>query len=465
MIFSTSIFIFGFLPLFLTIYFLSPWRARSFVILAASYAFYGWWRVEYLLLIFAISMVSYIMAGATYRWTNQRFRKAALVAGLAFDLGALGYFKYANFFADNVDGILRFAGSDGLSLPEVLLPIGISFHTFQSISYLVDVYRKDTKPARNVIDFLAFGAMFPQLIAGPVLRYKDVADQFVSRDISFEKFTAGTYRFVTGLAMKVLVADSIAPLADRMFALPEPSFLESWLGAIAYTFQLFFDFAGYSAMAIGMALMMGFRFMENFNAPYIARSITEFWKRWHISLSTWLRDYLYIPLGGNKHGARRTYINLILTMLLGGLWHGANFTFLVWGAWHGVIMAIERALGSKDRDTVWPKAIALPFTFLLVVLGWVVFRATDLTAAFNFYYGMAGFNGFAISADMAWQLHSSELLVLVLAIFISFWPALRHRPVLVIHPALAAAGYTTLLLLSVTKLVADASSPFLYFQF
>jgi alginate O-acetyltransferase complex protein AlgI len=465
MIFSTSVFVFGFLPLFLTIYFLSPWRARSFVILVASYAFYGWWRIEYLLLIFSISMVSYLMAGATHRWNDQRLRKSALIAGLVFDLGALAYFKYANFFANIVDGVLRFSGGDGLSLPEVLLPIGISFHTFQSISYLVDVYRKDTKPAQNVIDFLAFGAMFPQLIAGPVLRYKDVADQFVSRSISLEKFTAGVYRFVTGLAMKVLVADSIAPLADRIFALPNPSFMESWLGAIAYTFQLFFDFAGYSAMAIGLALMMGFRFMENFDAPYIARSITEFWKRWHISLSTWLRDYLYIPLGGNKRGARRTYINLILTMLLGGLWHGANFTFLLWGAWHGTIMAIERALGAKNRETVWPTTIALPLTFLFVVLGWVVFRAPDLTKAIEFYAGMVGLNGFGIGTDLAWQLRKSEFLMLAVAVLISFWPALDNRPILKFDPAMAACGHGTLLLLSMTKLVADTSSPFLYFQF
>lgn len=465
MIFSTSVFVLAFLPIFLTVYFLTPWRARSFVILAASYLFYGWWRVEYLLLIFAVSMVSYLLAEVTFRVANQRLRKSALIAGLVFDLGALGYFKYANFFVDSLNGFLTFQGSDALSFYEVLLPIGISFHTFQSISYLIDVYRRDTKPARNVIDFLAFGAMFPQLIAGPVLRYKDVAEQFVSREVSFAKFTAGVYRFAIGLAMKVLVADSIAPLADRLFALSHPTFIESWLGALAYTFQLFFDFAGYSAMAIGLALMMGFRFMENFDAPYISRSITEFWKRWHISLSTWLRDYLYIPLGGNRRGAGRTYINLIVVMVLGGFWHGANVTFIIWGAWHGMLMAVERAMGSKGRDTVWPTAIALPLTFLFVVLGWVVFRAPDISSALAFYGGMIGLNGFAISPDIMWQLRGSEFLMLGLAVTISFWPAIAPRMRLQWSSGAQAVICSTLLLLAVTKMAADTASPFLYFQF
>lgn len=324
MIFSTSIFVFTFLPAFLAIYYLTPWRAKSLVILAASYAFYGWWRVEYLLLIFVMSLVSYVAASVTVRSDNDRIRKAALWTGVTFDLLALGYFKYTTFVLGNVNGILTFAGGDGIQVIDVLLPIGISFHTFQSISYVIDVYRKDAPPARHLVDFLAFGSLFPQLIAGPVLRYKDLAEQFANRVHSLEKFTKGVYRFAIGLGMKVLIADSVAPLADLMFGLENPSAGEAWLGALAYTIQLFFDFAGYSTMAIGLGLMIGFQFIENFNKPYISRSITEFWQRWHISLSTWLRDYLYIPLGGNRHGNVKTYRNLLLTMVLGGLWHGAN---------------------------------------------------------------------------------------------------------------------------------------------
>lgn len=349
MIFSTSLFVFLFLPLFLACYYLTPLRFRSLLILCFSYGFYGWWRYEYLLVIFGMSVVSYFAAQVTVWSTDERVRRWAVGVGVGFDLAALAYFKYTTFLMTNISAMSEMFMGREIHVIDVLLPIGISFHTFQSISYVIDIYRRDAPPARNIIDFLAFSSLFPQLIAGPVLRYKDLAAQFVSRTHSLELFAAGVYRFVLGLAMKVLVADSVAPLADRIFALTDPTLAESWLGALAYTVQLFFDFAGYSAMAIGIGLMIGFRFIENFNAPYVSRSITEFWRRWHISLSTWLRDYLYLQLGGNRKGRVRTYVNLIVTMVLGGFWHGANWTFLLWGAWHGGLMALERAMGVKKR--------------------------------------------------------------------------------------------------------------------
>ncbi len=252
--------------------------------------------------------------------------------GVTGNLGALAYFKYWNFGVDNVNAVLGAAGHEPLSVGTVLLPIGISFYTFQAISYLVDVYRRDAPPERSVVSFAAFIALFPQLIAGPVLRYKDLVDQFQEREHSLRRFSEGARRFFVGLSMKVLVADVAAPLADAVFAAPAPSLTEAWLGTLAYTIQLFFDFAGYSSMAIGIGLMIGFRFIENFDQPYISGSITEFWRRWHISLSSWLRDYLYIPLGGNRKGEARTYVNLGLTMVLGGLWHGASWNFLLGGA-------------------------------------------------------------------------------------------------------------------------------------
>ena len=466
MIFSTSIFVFAFLPAFLGVYYLTPWRAKSYVILAASYAFYGWWRVEYLVLIFCMSLVSYLAAEVTVRSSNERTRRIALWAGVSFDLMALAYFKYTTFILGNVNGILTFAGGDGIQVIDVLLPIGISFHTFQSISYVIDIYRRDAPPARHVVDFLAFGSLFPQLIAGPVLRYKDLADQFAHRVHSVEQFTRGVYRFTIGLAMKVLIADSVAPLADRMFALPDPSVSEAWLGALAYTIQLFFDFAGYSTMAIGLGLMIGFRFIENFNAPYIARSITEFWQRWHISLSTWLRDYLYIPLGGNRGGAAKTYRNLMLTMVLGGLWHGANWTFIIWGLWHGGIMALERALGAKKRGGVYPSAIALPLTFLLVIIGWVIFRAPTVGVAFDMYAGMIGLNGLAIRPETLWQIQASELCVLALGLAICFAPLARiPSPAWMRAPGVEAVAMTALLILAASRMAAQSYSPFLYFQF
>jgi len=267
------------------------------------------------------------------------------------------------------------------------------------------------------------------------------------------------------LAMKLLIADNVAPLADRIFALSNPTLMEAWLGAAAYSIQLLFDFAGYSAMAIGLGLMIGFTFVENFNQPYISQSITEFWRRWHISLSQWLRDYLYLPLGGNRKGKLRTYINLITTMVLGGLWHGANWTFLLWGAWHGLWLAIERMLGAKNTQSVWPKTLAWPFTMVLVMIGWVLFRAETVAQAVNVYTGMIGLNGIAISDAVAWQLQSSEQLFLFLGIVISVrgpWMLhlFRQAPEVLRYSAVAS-----LMLAACLTLVAQNHSPFLYFQF
>ncbi|WP_245851710.1 MBOAT family O-acyltransferase [Monaibacterium marinum] len=412
-----------------------------------------------------MSLISYYTAQITVCSQDERVRLWALRFGVIFDLTILGWFKYAMFIQDNVNGILTFANTEPYSTLDIILPIGISFHTFQSISYIIDIYRRDAPPAPRLVDFLAFGALFPQLIAGPVLRYKDLAEQFMHRTHSLELFTQGMYRFILGLAMKVLVADSVAPLADRMFSLPNPSMPESWLGALAYTIQLFFDFAGYSAMAIGLGLMIGFRFIENFNAPYISRSITEFWQRWHISLSTWLRDYLYIPLGGNRHGPRRTYINLILTMVLGGFWHGANWTFILWGIWHGGIMAVERAMGAKHAGSVWPRAIAWPLTMIFVILGWVLFRAPDVAVAFDMYQGMFGAQGFSIRPDIAWAIRPSELAMLGVGIaicMVPFLPNALRRP---LSPQLMALVMSVLMLGALTRMASQSYSPFLYFQF
>ncbi|SHG95904.1 MBOAT family O-acyltransferase [Cognatishimia maritima] len=465
MVFSTHLFVFLFLPAFLALYYASPSRLKSYVICGASYAFYGWWRVEYVLLIFGVSALTYLAAQITLRSTSEKVRKRALVMGVVFDLLVLGYFKYAVFFANNIDGILTFAGQDGLDFYDVLLPIGISFHTFQSISFLIDMYRKDAPPPDRFIDFLAFSAMFPQLIAGPVLRYKDLAEQFKTRVHSLEKFTRGMYRFIIGLAMKVLIADSLAPMADLIFASQNPTFVESWLGALAYTFQLFFDFAGYSAMAIGLGLMIGFNFPENFNRPYISRSITEFWRRWHITLSSWLRDYLYIPLGGNRLGQSKTLRNIVLTMVLGGFWHGANWTFIIWGFWHGGLMALERVMGSKQSKSVWPERIALPFTFFLVVLGWVIFRSPTVAQSLQMYQGMFGLNGFGVSDAIAWQLRTSEIAILALASALCFLPRTASDKAIFNTPATRTAAHTALLALVTVKMSASTYSPFLYFQF
>ncbi|MEL7463866.1 MAG: MBOAT family protein [Pseudomonadota bacterium] len=465
MIFSSAIFVFGFLPLFLAVYYAAPRAMKSWVILLGSYAFYGWWRVDYLAVVFGMSLVSYIAAKIASEATDARLKTWAVRLGVAFDLIVLGYFKYTMFVMSGVADLSAALGGGDVTIPAIILPIGISFHTFQSISYIIDVARKDAPPARRLVDFLAFGSLFPQLIAGPVLRYKDLAEQFETRVHSAEKFVQGIGRFAQGLAMKLLIADNVAPLADRVFALPDPTAAEAWLGALAYSIQLLFDFAGYSAMAIGLGLMIGFRFIENFNHPYVSRSITEFWRRWHISLSHWLRDYLYLPLGGNRRGRVRTYVNLSLTMVLGGLWHGAAWTFLAWGAWHGFWLAVERAMGAKAAETVWPRGIAWPVTMTLVLIGWVLFRAESIGQAMAVYGGMIGLNGWAMSADQAWRLQNSELLMLAVGGLIATQgPALKAA--VGASPAIARrTGNAALATFAVAALIAQTQSPFLYFQF
>ena len=469
MIFSSSIFVFGFLPLFLIFYYAVPRAAKSWVILLGSYAFYGWWRVDYLAVVFGMSLVSYLAAKSANETSNNTVRVWSVRLGVAFDLAALGYFKYTMFLLGGFSDLSAALGGTGLIVPAIILPIGISFHTFQSISYIVDVSRGDAPPARRLVDFLAFGSLFPQLIAGPVLRYKDLAVQFETRIHSPEKFVEGIKRFVQGLAMKLLIADNVAPLADRVFAAGSPTSAEAWLGALAYSIQLFFDFAGYSAMAIGLGLMIGFRFIENFNAPYVSRSITEFWRRWHISLSNWLRDYLYIPLGGNQKGKVRTYLNLMLTMVLGGFWHGASWTFLIWGFWHGFWLSIERAAAAKHRRSIWPATIAWPFTMLLVLIGWVMFRAETVSQAFGIYSGMAGTNGWAISSDFAWQIQNTELTALFIGGLLSVFGAQISMCISRFGKLMPRAIQYSAYAISVTAigfaLTAQTHSPFLYFQF
>lgn len=465
MVFSSAIFVFGFLPLFLGVYYLVPKQARSLVILLGSYAFYGWWRLDYLALIFGMSLVSFMAARIAVSGFGPVVRLWAVRLGVAFDLAVLVYFKYTMFLFGGLQDLSHALGGADITVPAIILPIGISFHTFQSISYIIDVARRDAPPARNLVDFLAFGALFPQLIAGPVLRYKDLAEQFTQRQHSAEIFLRGVGRFAQGLAMKLLIADTVAPLADRIFALSAPTGGEAWLGAVAYAIQLFFDFAGYSAMAIGLGLMIGFRFIENFDAPYISQSITEFWRRWHISLSCWLRDYLYVPLGGNRKGRVRTYINLLLTMVLGGLWHGANWTFIVWGAWHGGWLALERALGGTAQTPIWGRVLGWPVTMTVVLLGWVVFRAETLTQAIGLYAGMIGWNGWSISDVVAWQIQPTEITALIVGCALSLW-APHIRPWALHAPqSLRVAGQTALLGLTCLALVAQSHSPFLYFQF
>ncbi len=473
MVFSSETFLFLFLPLFLAVYYLTPMRFRSVTILIGSYAFYGWWRLDFLGLLFLTTVWTYIFGRRIGGAKTQSAAKLYLVIGLSGCLAVLGVFKYLNFFIDSF-ALLWGTDAEGLGIHwRLILPIGVSFYVFHAVSYLVDVYRKDAVATARFFDFAAFIALFPQLVAGPILRFKDLTGQFASRVHSLDLFVQGTTIFAIGLAKKVLLADTVAPLANLAFQSPDPSLALSWVGAIAYMIQLYFDFSGYSDMAIGLGLMIGFRFRPNFDTPYISRSITEFWRRWHISLSVWLRDYLYIPLGGNRKGAARTYVNLMLVMFLGGLWHGANWTFVLWGLWHGGWLAIERATGRAKATDLF----ALGTTLLIVLLGWVMFRAANLTQAMGIYSGMLGLNGIGTTPEIALVITTESLLFLMLGIAVTAveprlnaLASVRLQPgptggltvLNTVVPTVLMIGLGTL---AVMKLAEQSFSPFLYFQF
>lgn len=461
MVFSSTIFLFAFLPLFLACYYLSPMRARSALILVFSYIFYGWWRPDFLTLLVGVTVLSYAFALAIDSAREESRRYRFLFAGVALNLLALAYFKYANFGVASFNAALVKLGFEALPWAHVLLPVGLSFYIFHAISYLVDIYRREAPPARNLVDFAAFIALFPHLVAGPVLRYHLLAAQFKQRVHSVDNFARGCVIFMIGFCKKVLIADAVAPLADAAFLAEAPTLADAWLGTVAYTVQLFFDFSGYTDMAIGLALMIGFVFPENFNDPYTSRSITEFWKRWHMSLSNWLREYLYVALGGNRKGAVRTYINLFLTMLLGGLWHGANWTFVLWGAWHGAILAAERYWTAHFGKPLLPAWLGVLKTMLLVMIGWVLFRAADLAGALRMFEGMLGANGVALSPALQWQLTPERAGVLALAIVIIYTlPWLKRQ-----HANPARYALLPLFVLAVATLASQSFTPFLYFQF
>jgi len=487
MVFSTTVFLFLFLPVFLAVYYALPFRYRSAWILAASLAFYGWWRLDFLLLMVATTAWSHLLCREIERNLPLRRARAkrALTAGILLNIGTLAYFKYFNFGIDSLSALVVMLGGQEITAWQVILPIGISFYVFQATSYLIDVYRGDAEPAKSYLDVAAYITLFPQLVAGPIVRYGHIAPQLASREHSIPRFSEGAWRFMIGFAKKVLIADSVASLANAGFGVAAPHAGDAWLGLTAYAVQIFFDFSGYSDMAIGLGLMIGFRFPENFDRPYTSRSITEFWRRWHMSLSRWLRDYLYIPLGGNRLGSRRTYANLLTVMVIGGLWHGAAWTFVLWGAWHGVWLAAERlitrrregrrqeARAADVRGAASRAAAAVAGNFYamtLVLAGWILFRSPDLATAADLAAGLVGVHGLGLSNAMAWQVDGLAVAALVLgAVFIYAGPALERSmrrpgiPVLAVRTRDAAVSL--LFVAGVVKLVAESYSPFLYFQF
>ena len=396
MVFSSHLFCFYFLPLALLAYFAVPWRlgrvpAKNLVLTLLSYLFYGWAHPAFTLLMLFSTAVDYA-CGRLLESTTER-RRAVLAVSVVTNLSLLGFFKYFNFGVDSWNATVAALGLGGWGFETALrvtLPLGISFYTFQSMSYTIDVYRGRTAALHNPVDFACYVAMFPQLVAGPIIRFNEVAGQLVEREHTVEKASRGLAFFAFGMAKKVLLANPCGKVADLCFEAGSVTVLDAWYGAAAYAFQIYFDFSGYSDMAIGLALIFGFSLPKNFDSPYRSRSMTEFWRRWHMSLSRWLRDYLYVPLGGNRKGRRRTYVNLFIVMALGGLWHGAAWNFVVWGAYHGILLAIERMRGREEAWAGVPGPLRVTGTFLLVLISWVFFRAADLTVALRYLGNMTG---------------------------------------------------------------------------
>jgi alginate O-acetyltransferase complex protein AlgI len=409
MVFSSYLFLFYFLPAALLFYYAVPRRGKHLILTLVSYLFYGWANPLFSLLLLLSTLIDYLaglvmVLGGPPSWHKPVYRldpaaprirrqRAALVVSMCANVALLGFFKYFNFTVDSYNGLIEWVGLSDLRLDvalRVTLPVGISFYTFQSMSYAIDVYRGHATAIKNFIDFACFETMYPQLVAGPIIRFQEVADQLAERTYSVAKFTRGVSFLALGLAKKVLIANPCGKIADVAFGAGSLHVADAWYGVTAYAFQIYFDFSGYSDMAIGLGLMLGFVFAKNFDSPYLSQSITEFWRRWHISLSTWLRDYLYIPLGGNRKGPTRTYVHLLIVMLLGGLWHGAAWTFVIWGGLHGLLLALERAQGGTTLYQPLPRALRVVFTFVFVLVTWVFFRAPDLSAALRYLGDMMG---------------------------------------------------------------------------
>jgi len=459
MLFSSPIFL-----IFFSIVFVIAWAERNaarrkFWLLAASYIFYAAWDWRFLSLIALSTAVDFIAGRAIQSSEDSKRRRALLIASLVVNLGVLGFFKYFNFFVESASALLAPMGlTEADRALSIVLPVGISFYTFQSMSYTIDIYRGRVAPAQRFFDFAAFVSLFPQLIAGPIVRFSHLGPQLVNRVHELPRFSRGLFLFVVGMAKKILVADTLALLAAPLFAQEEPSFVSSWVSMFLFAGQIYFDFSGYSDMAIGLGNMLGFEFPWNFRSPYKAVSFSDFWRRWHISLSTWLRDYLYIPLGGNRRSVPRTYINLFATMLIGGLWHGASWNFVLWGAAHGSFLGLER-LAKGFGIPAPPLPIRRLLIFLGVTLAWVPFKFETFAQTTHWLGSMLGLGGSLGSIDI-WQ--SAGLI----AFFCLIWGFKNTAEWKIrLEPAQAAFGC---LLFLFTLLVAYGRveiSPFLYFRF
>mgnify|MGYP000195971672 CR=1 FL=1 len=474
MVFSSIFFLLYFLPLFLILYQITNKNYKNYFILFASILFYAWGAPKFVFLLITSTIIDYYLVNTMYNSKEANIKKLLLGLSISLNVGLLLYFKYANFFIENVNLLLESNGVENVSWTKVALPIGISFYTFQTLTYSIDVYRKAHAPLKKLSNYLLYIMSFPQMIAGPIVRFKEIADQIEERKETTADKLQGFIRFCIGLGKKVLIANVMGEQADLILG-QQPENLSGmllWTGMIAYSFQIYFDFSGYSDMAIGLGKMMGFSFPENFNHPYTSKSISEFWRRWHITLGVWMRDYLYIPLGGNRVSTKfRLYSNLWFVFLISGFWHGASWNFLIWGAFHGLFLILDRILLDKLLNKV-PTIFRVLLTFALVVIGWVFFRIEEFEQATKTIGQMFHFSDFKLDFETI----PSFKLIFIIALFFSFihltifgkkicnWVFFNPIPNRKWYLIMLPISFC-LLLLSIARISAQGFNPFIYFRF
>ena len=471
MVFSSMTFIWIFLPILLFVYYISKEKYRNIILLIFSLIFYSWGEPKYIVLMLISILVNYIFGRILDKCNKKKNKTIVLIFSIIFNLGLLVYFKYFNFIATNIDNII---GNNVIPNKNIVLPIGISFYTFQIMSYIIDLYRGDIKVQKNLLNLALYISFFPQLIAGPIVKYKDIDEQLQKRTVTIEKFSNGIKRFVYGLAKKVIFANTLAYIADTIFN-SNIEFLNmpiAWLGAICYTLQIYFDFSGYSDMAIGLGKMFGFEFMENFNLPYISESITEFWRRWHISLSTWFKEYLYIPLGGNRKGKIRTYINLLIVFFATGIWHGASWNFVVWGLFNGFFLVIERIKLKELLDKNKLKFINHIYALLVIIFGWVLFRADTLKSALQYMKIMISPSKQLVNFDTSLIINNRNIMMIIVVILFSgilqtIFNKLKNKEKIkeIYHRYFEVIVICLLMFVSIMMLASNTYNPFIYFRF
>jgi len=466
MLFSSMTFLFMFLPAVIGLYFLSPTKWRNYILLLASVLFYAWGEPTYVLIMLLTIFINWI--GAILIDKYDAHRKLFLIGTILADLGILFYFKYFDFVIENINALFH----SNMSFVSVIMPIGISFYTFQAISYVVDVYRHQVAVQKSISKLALYICLFPQLIAGPIVKYHDVAEQIEHREERLDKIAYGTKRFIVGLAKKMLIANTMGAVADNIFIMQagDMGIGVAWIGAIAYSLQLFYDFSGYSDMAIGLGYIFGFRFLENFNYPYISKSITEFWRRWHISLSTWFKEYLYIPLGGNRVPRARNLLNLSLVFLATGIWHGAAWNFVIWGLWHGAFILIEKITGIHKKVGGWAlSTFQHAYTMLAFIVGWVMFRADNITYATKYIRVMFGMKHSDMLFHTNYFIGTYEIFIFIVGILCAM-PIFKKlvqfdddsKPAVHIMKNMYLLG---LFVFSVAAIAASTYNPFIYFRF